>query len=152
MAVVAAFKLDDVLAIRISTGQSYGRHGCFRAGTDEADLFDRRECLNHGFREFGFNRSACAKAGAVTVDLLHRLDHAGKSMAKDERAPGADVVDVLIAIGVPYARALAAHEIRRLSPYGFECPHPRIHTARGHPGGASVKQFGVFQSIHTSPI
>ena len=48
------------------------------------------------------------------------VEHHGRRVAEDQRPPGADVVDVLVAVDVPDAAALAAGHERRLAADGAE--------------------------------
>jgi len=48
-------------------------------------------------------------------------------VAEDERAPGADVVDIFVAVGVPNVRALAAHDVERVAAYTAESADRRIY-------------------------
>ena len=60
----------------------------------------------HQLRQIGFGRRGGAEAGAVAGRRDDRFHHGGCGVAEDQRAPGADVVDVLVAVGIPDARAL----------------------------------------------
>ena len=51
-------------------------------------------------------------------------------MAEDERPPGADVVDVAIAIGVPNVRALPANQKGRVAAHGTKGADRRIDSSR----------------------
>ena len=64
-------------------------------------------------------------------------------MAADQRTPGADVVDVTVAIGIPYQWPLAALEKKRRAADGFECTHRRIDAA-GNGELGMVEQFLAF--------
>ena len=65
MAVVAAFKFHDVLALGESAGEANGGHGRFRAGADEADLLHVRESGYDQLGEIGFGGRGRSEAGAV---------------------------------------------------------------------------------------
>jgi len=55
--------------------------------------------------------------------LLHRFDHGRMAVAQDHRAPGADVVDVALAVGVPEVGALGARDEARRAAHGLEGAH-----------------------------
>ena len=72
-------------------------------------------------------RSASAGVDAPKlVPLRGRVrgfDHRGGGVAENERPPGADVVDVFVAVGVPEMGALAAHHERRIAAHRAEGAH-----------------------------
>ena len=100
------------------------------------------------FCQLGFSRSACAKAGAIAIGLLHGCNHAREGVSQDQRSPRADVVDVFIAVGVPDAGTFAAHDVRRLAANGFEGTHRRIHPAGDYARGASMEFLGFDSLFH----
>ena len=51
-------------------------------------------------------------------------------MSQDQRTPLADVVYVLVAVGVPYVRALAAGQERSVALDSLKRPDWRIDSAR----------------------
>src|SRR5262245_46430177 len=51
------------------------------------------------------------------------------SVSEDERPPGADVIDVALAVGVPEVRTLAAREEARRAADGAERAHRRVDTS-----------------------
>src|SRR4051812_19292633 len=60
-------------------------------------------------------------------------------MAEDERPPGADVVDVLVAIGIEEVRAESANDPGRLAADGPKPPDGGIHAAGNHLFGALLQ-------------
>ncbi len=129
MSVIAAFELDDVFALCIAARQTNCRHGRFRARTDEANFLHVRESGNYQLGKIGFGGSGGPEAGAVAGRLDHGFDHRGLGVAEDERAPGADVVDIFVAVGVPNVRALAAHDVERVAAYTAESADRRIYAS-----------------------
>src|SRR5204862_342169 len=71
-----------------------------------------------------------AEREAVERGLLHRLQHGGVAVAEDHRAPGADVVDVALALGVDDGRALGAGDEARRAADGAEGAHRGVDAAR----------------------
>ena len=65
--------------------------------------------------KLGFGGSGSAEAGAVARGLDDGLDDFGGGVAEDERSPGADVVDVAVAVGVPNVCAQAADQKGRIA-------------------------------------
>src|ERR1700733_4903519 len=110
MAVVTAFKLDDVFAIREGTGEANGAHGGFGAGADEAHFFDGGVSGEDEFGEVAFGLGGRAEAGAVCRRFLDGFDDGRKGVAEDHGAPGAEVVDVAVAISVPEPGPFAAND------------------------------------------
>ena len=68
------------------------------------------------------------------VPSLHRarerIEHRRRRVAEHERAPRQHVVDVLVAIDVPDARAFAARHDERLAADAAERAHRRVHARR----------------------
>ena len=139
VSVIAAFKLDDVFTIGKGARQPDGRHGSFCPGTDKADLLHPRKGIDNCLGQLGFRRRTCAKAGAIAIGFFYCLHDLRMSMTKDQRPPGADIVKILVAIGVPDARSLAAHDVRRIACHGLEGAYRRVHASRNHLGGAGVE-------------
>src|SRR5580704_5848960 len=73
------------------------------------------------------------------------LDNDGRGMAKNQRPPGADIVHILVAIGVPNVGTRPANHERRISANRAERAHRRIHPARNHFLGALLQPAGLFQ-------
>src|SRR5215467_14808395 len=113
MAVIAALKLDDVLALGESPGHADGGHGGFGPGADKTHFGDRGKGLNNFLRQLGLGWRTGAEACTVAVGILHGFDDRGVSMAQDQRPPRAYVVDVLVAVDVPNPRAFSPHDVGR---------------------------------------
>ena len=64
-------------------------------------------------------------------------------MAENRWAPGADVIDVFVAIDVPHARAFGFVDEKRLAAHGAERAHGRIHAAGDAIEGLREKFFGL---------
>eukprot|EP00955_Chlamydomonas_euryale_P073600 361791-Chlamydomonas_euryale.AAC.15 len=64
----------------------------------------------------------------IDLRLQHGVDLV-VGVADDGRAPGADVVDVLVVVGVPAVSALDAVEHDGLTAHRFERAHWRVDTA-----------------------
>ena len=77
--------------------------------------------------------SSGTEAGMSAIRLargaLHRVEHGRVAVAQDHRAPGADVVDVLLAVGVPHVGPLGAGDEARRAAYGAKGAHGRVHAA-----------------------
>ncbi|KAF1852355.1 hypothetical protein Lal_00037083 [Lupinus albus] len=130
VAVVAAFELDDLVAPGGATGQAQRAHGGFGAGGDQADLFDGGHQLDDLFGHLDFSLGRCTEGQAACGCLLYRLDHFRMGVADDGRAPGADVVDVALAFGIPEPGAFGALDEARGAAYRAEGAYRGIDAAR----------------------
>jgi hypothetical protein len=98
-------------------------------------LLTRRTCstpgtrLDDGLGQLDLALGRRAEAEAVERGLLHRLEHGRVAVAQDHRAPGADVVDVALAFGVPDVGALRALDEARRAADGAEGAHGRVDAA-----------------------
>ncbi len=136
MAVVAAFKLDDLAAPGCPARQPDGAHAGFGARAHQPQHLDAGQQLDDFFGELDFALGRGTEAKAVEGGALHRFEHRRVAVAKDHGAPGADVVDVALAVGVPEVGALGAlHEARRAA-HGLEGAHGRVDAARDELAGA----------------
>jgi hypothetical protein len=61
--------------------------------------------------------------------LRHRAHHGRVRVPQDQRAPGEDVVDVLVAVHVPEPRPARALHEERLAPHRAEGAHRRVDAA-----------------------
>jgi len=75
------------------------------------------------FGQFHLALGRRAKREAVQRGLLHGLQHGRVAVAQDHRAPGADVVDVALAVGVPEVGALRTVHKARGAAHGLEGAH-----------------------------
>ena len=112
-----------------SASKSNGRHGGFSAGADEAEPFNGGIAGDDAFGEIGFCRGRSAKTGGVAGRALNGIDGGREGVTEDHGAPGAEVVDVAIAVGIGKPGALCAREERRRSAHSAEGAHGRVHTA-----------------------
>src|SRR6266850_39392 len=70
-----------------------------------------------------------AKAGSMLGRLFDRADNRRMSVAENSRAPGANVIDVLVAIDIINAGAPGAVDEERFTAYPAKCAHRRVHAA-----------------------
>src|SRR5436305_6014194 len=52
-----------------------------------------------------------AEMGAAVERLVHRCQHGGMVMAEQQGAVAAEIVDILVAVDIPFARPLGALDI-----------------------------------------
>ena len=123
MTVVTALELDDFATPGEAAGEADGTHRRFGAGADQSDLFQRRHQLPQQFGHFDFDFRRRAERQAAFSRLLYGAYHIGMGVTADQRPPGTDIVDVTVAVGVPYQRPFAALEKQRRTAHRFESPH-----------------------------
>src|SRR5206468_6706939 len=74
-------------------------------------------------------------ADAAAHGFFHGSQHARVGVTKDQRAPRADVIEVLIAVDVVKIWTLASGDEQRLAAHGAERPRGTIDSARDQPAG-----------------
>ncbi len=154
MPVVAALELHREVPPGESARQPYGAHGGFGPGVDQAHQFHGRHCVPDGFGQFGLSFRRGAEAGAAGQRVLDRPDDIGMPVTQEQRPPGANVVDVLVAVGVPDARSLATDDKRRRASHAAESAHWRVHAAGNgflRPGEQSLRLRSVHSEFYASP-
>src|SRR5687768_15160684 len=77
-----------------------------------------------------------------------RRDYRRIGVAEDERPPGEDVVDVLVAIEIEQARARPALDEERVAADGAESPDRTVHPTGNDPlrGGERLSRAGDGQA------
>ena len=143
MAVVAAFEFDDLLAPGGTACEADRAHACFGARTHQTHHVDAGNQRDDGFGEFDFALCGRAKRETVKHRFLHRLHHGRVAMPQDHRAPGSDVVDVALPVGVPEIGAFCTLNKTRCSTHCAERADRRIHAARD-------QCFGAFEELQVS--
>ena len=141
VAVIAALEFDDDLAAGRGARHANGRHGGLGAGADKAHSFDGRIAGADALGEIGLGGGGRAKAGRVARRALDRLDDGRKRVAQNHRAPGAEVVDVSIAVGVVEICALGALDEGRRSADGAKGAHRRVDAAGKEALGALLQRL-----------
>ena len=107
--------------------------GLFRSTAPVADQF----------RHLDFKRIRNSKARAVLGGGADGIDNDFRRMAENGRPPGADVINVFVAIHVPDARAFRALDEKRLAADVAKRADGRIHAA-GIRFCAAVKRLEDF--------
>ena len=100
MTVVAARELDDGIASGGAAGETDRRHHRLGAGGNESNHFQVWNCRHYEIGQLYFLATRSAKAETGGSGRRHRLDDVGVGVAKNQRAPRTDVVDIAVAIGV----------------------------------------------------
>ena len=130
VAVVAAFELHDQAPASEAPRQADRRHGGFGARGHEPHEFERGHEAAEQFREFHLGFGRCAERQRARGGRLRRFDHRGMRVPGEHRPPGADIVDIALAVRVPQVRPRGALEERRRAADGAKCAYRRVH-----PGG-----------------
>ncbi len=123
VAVVAAFEFDEQVAPGVAARQADGAHGGFGAGGDEAHHVEAGDEFDELFGQVDFSFCGRAEGEAVGGSFLHGADDVGVGMADDQRPPGADVIEVTLAVGIPEVGACATGEEARFAADGTEGAH-----------------------------
>ena len=139
--VIASLKLDDFIPAGESPRQPERRHGRFGSAVDHPHLFDRGNPAADQFCHFHFERIRNPEADAMRRGGADRFHDDGRSVAKNSRAPGPDVIDVLVAIDVPDFRAFGASDEEGLAAHSAKSADGGIHAAGNAVQGAA-KEFG----------
>ena len=148
VAVIAAFEFDDEVAAGEAARHPDGRHGGFGAGVHQAHHFDRRHGAANGLRQFDFPLGGSAETGSDGERAFDGRENRGVAMAEQQRTPGADVIDVLVAIDVEDVRPLAARDENGVAADAAESADGGIDAAGNDLLGAAEELFG-FGVSHT---
>ena len=142
MAVIAAFELDGQVAAGESPGYAQRAHGGFRAGIDQPDHLDGGNHLPHGFGEFDLLFGGRAEAGAARDGEVQGVEDDGMPVTQNQRSPGADVIDIFVAVGIENVGALAALDEGRSAAYAAIGADRGVDAARYGEQGAFEKLLG----------
>ncbi len=90
--------------------------------------------MRDGKFHFKFRGHAVARAASSLIgDGLHDFR---MRVTQNQRAPGTDVVDIFISVGVPQARASRVIDDDRIAAHRAKCAHRAVHSADEHFGRA----------------
>ncbi len=130
-AVIVALEAKHLGAACVATRDPERQHHCFGSGVAEAHLLPRRYNLDRGLRGGDLELVIEAERRAHRIEgLMDSLENCDRAMPEDERAPGREVVDVMVSVDVLEIRPGAARHEDRM---GFEArPRPTLVTA-AHP-------------------
>ena len=143
VAVVAALEFDDEVAAGESSREADGGHAGFGAGGDEAELFDGGKATCDELSEVGFGGDGGSEAGAFGGGLLDGLDDGREGVAEDHGAPGAEEVEVAVAVFVEEVCAFGVGEEWRVAAYGAEGADGRVDSAGEEFFGALLQVAGA---------
>ena len=143
MTVIAADELDDLLAPRVAAREAQRAHRRLGAGVDHADELDGGIDALHELRELGLDDGRRAVARAARHRLLQCPNDVRVRMTDDHRPPGADVVDVFVA--VEDTVALGTRDERRIAVDIRIRAHGTVDAARHELLGLLEGREGFFQ-------
>ncbi len=143
MAVVAAFELDDFIAVGVAARQADGAHGGFGARVHHAHHIHRRHQLGDQLRHFDFHLGRRAEAQAALRRFDHRVADRRVVMPQHHRPPGTDIVDIGLAVGIEQVSPVCALDKQRHTAYAGECTHRRVYPAGDQLLRLGVQTFGL---------
>src|SRR6516225_2903976 len=101
MAVVTTIELNDLVSLGESPRKTDSRHGCLRPRIAHPHLLYAGHQGTDQFSHCDFRRVGNAEARSLFGSGLDGFDDLRVGMAKNCRAPSANVINVLISIHVP---------------------------------------------------
>ena len=143
MAVVAAFKLDELVAAGDAPRQAQGAHGGLGAGVDHAYHFHMGHGLAHGPGQQHFVLAGRAVAGAFVHGGVQGLGHIGVGVAQKQRPPGFNIINISGAIHVGNGAAFARSDEQGRAVHGAAGPHRAVYPAGDNFLGFLKKFFGA---------
>jgi hypothetical protein len=147
MAVVAALELEDVVALREAPRHPQGAHAGFGAAGHQAELLERRDRGRQELGHFDFGDRGGSVRGALPGRFDHGLQDFRRGVTQDHRAPGAHVINVVLAVDVADAGTL-----RRRHEEGGAADRPEgadggIHAAGNDGLGALECRFAAGNAV-----
>src|SRR5439155_22187084 len=107
--------------------------------------------VNDQLRQLGFQLGRCSKAHAAPRCFLDGANHLRMRVAQDQWTPGADKIQVLIAVDIEEERSLAASDKRRIAAYCAERGRRTVDASRDHPASA-IKGLSTSAGGHLSQL
>ena len=132
VAVVAAGEFHDPIATCKTTSHADRAHRGFGPRADHPHLFNRGDRLDDHLGEFRLGFGRRTEARPLGQSRLDGGDNVGMSVAEDQGAPRADVIDQAIAVDVDEIRSLAPLDEEGFAANGAEGAGGAVHPARDH--------------------
>jgi hypothetical protein len=136
MAVIAAFELDQQIAPGEAARQADRAHRRFGPGAHQTDHFERGQQGTQELGHLDLTLGRRAEGESSRGSLLDGGDHLRLRMAKDQRSPRADVIEIGPAIGIGDAGTRPGGEKARRPADRPKGPDRRVDTPRDVPLGA----------------
>ena len=137
VAVVAARKLNNLVATGHTTRQTNRSHGRLSTGGHHTHLINRARnhrvnAVDHQLSQLSLRRARRTKRQAALSRLLNRLNHLRMRMTQNRRTPRADQVNVLVAVRIVQVHALSLRGKCGGAAHRIESTHRGIHAAGNH--------------------
>ena len=140
VSMVAAGKLDDFAPAGGAPRQAQGGHDGLGAGIDHAHHL-RAGHLGHQLGHLHLDLRGRAEAQAVAHGLQHGLLHRLVAVTQDQRSPGADEVNILVAVHVDDAASLALRKKPGIRSHGAAGADGTVDAAGHHQLGGLEEGF-----------
>ena len=151
VAMVAAFKLHNLVAAGKSACGTDGTHRRLGPAVHHADHLHARHKVHHEFCKFGFEPARSPETEAVLRRFCNSTDYRVVRMPQEHRAPAAHVVDIVVAVHIVDVAALRAGNKRRGGTHVTVGAHRAVH-ATGHQVLGFCKKFFAQGVVHTNPF
>src|SRR5512140_3584623 len=124
---VAAGKLENLVPSGIATRESDCAHGRLGTGTDHSDHLYGWDSINNHLCEYDLFFSRSTKAGAAVSRRFYRSNNVGVAMSEYHRPPGADIVNVFVAVDIiDFAAGCTRYE-DGIGSYRFKSADRAVH-------------------------
>ena len=138
--VVAAGKLNNLVAASHTARQANRGHGRLGTRGHHAHLLNRAgnhrvNTVDHQLSQLSLRRARRTEGQAALSRLLNRLNNLRVRVAQNRRAPGADQVNVLVAVRVVQVGAISLRGEGGGAAHGVEGAHRGVHAAGNHRAG-----------------
>ena len=143
VAVVGAGELDQRLAPRGGARQPDRAHRGLGARRGHAQHVDAGHPLGDQLGQLHLAGGRGAVGRAQAGGLGHRRDHVRVRVPEDQRAPGADVVHVDVAVDVGDLGAVGALDEDRIAPDRAHRAHRRVDPSREELRGTAIELRGA---------
>ncbi|MNZ91243.1 hypothetical protein D3C78_1102200 [compost metagenome] len=143
VAVVAAFKLDDFIAVGVAARQTNGAHGGFGPRVHHAYHIHGRHQFGDQLRHFNFHLGRGAKAQAALRRFDDRVADRRVVVPQYHWAPGTDVVDIGFAVDVEQVSPVRPFDKQRHTANAVECTHRRVNPAWDYLFCLGIQTFGL---------
>ena len=140
VAVIAAIELYDLAAAGKAPGGPDGAHHRLGAGVHHPHHLNGGNQLADSLRHHHLDLRGGAVAQAPGAGVGHRLPDLGPVVAQNHGTPGADVVNVGLAVGIGHIGAVGGGDEPGGHANGAKGPDGAVYAAGNHPSGP-VKQF-----------
>src|SRR5262249_1100361 len=111
-------------------GQANGTHRRLGAAADQTYHLNGRHGVDNQLGHLRLSLGRRAETCPLAHRLLDRADHARVNVAENQRPPGADVIEALVAIDVVEKGAFAARDEGRLAADGAKSAGRTVDAAR----------------------